>query len=239
MARENDVRLFGEITAMEEQEERMLLTVRVLRRNRDREDFVGVTVPKNHEDLNNLSVGDYVDVQGIYTTNELEQMLVCPECGDKVKDLTFSSSVFALYMRKYPTRVNLEDHREISNRVYLMGLVSGKVNTMTIQSSDAMEFDTTRYRMTVKRKVRIPGATQDSDKPFVSSFGEQAVTDSMRLQDGCLVFINGSIQSRNIHVKHSCNSCNHILSIEKPIMEVVPQGVEYLKGARSWQSLKY
>lgn len=234
MARENDVRLFGEIIEKNIIEGDNYLSLKVLRRNRDREDIILVKA-RSLDQFNLVHVGDFVDIQGIFTTEEKRKEVICSECGEKVPDFSFFSYITPLFLMKYPTPVDLREFKEISNRVYLMGLVSGKVNALTVETGDS-SFDTTRYRLSVRRKVRIPEADQDTDKPFVSSFGEQAVNDSLKLQDGTLVFINGSLQTRTIFVKHRCKQCQSFTQTEKTIMEVVPQGVEYLKDFKSWDS---
>lgn len=239
MARENDARLFGEIVEIhkEGKDRKIEIKLRVLRRNIERTDFIDILVmQEQYEMAEHLVIGDHIDVQGFFATWDEEQNLVCNECGGPIKDNTFRSAIIPMYIRRFPEKVDLNDHREISNRIYLLGYVSGKINALTIQTADS-EFDTTRYRMNVKRKIRLPFVEQDNDRPFINSFGPQAINDSLRLQDGGLIFVNGSVQSRSIFVKHFCPNCNEMLSLEKSIMEVVPLGVEYLKGCLSWSNL--
>jgi len=226
MARENDVKLIGIIQNIEKDENNKIakIILAVIKRN-GRIDYPQIFFYAEHFDsVKDLKLEDTVIIKGFYATANQMKEYRCPKCGKVLTSKTMISSVIGFYACKLNGKYLLDDLKEVSNSVTLLGPLCRNVKLKVLPSG----VKNAQYQMAIGRKMRV-AEQQDvrTDFPFISSLGEQAEEDYKRMEEGCQCYINGSIQTRSISKVINCD-CGHGIVIDTPIMEICPYNVEYL-----------
>lgn len=231
MARENEVRLIGHIKSLEKDEENKMAqaTMQVIRRN-GRIDYPTIIVfPEHYDFLEGLKEDDFVLLKGFFGTMNISSHVPCRDCGKDIEDTSIVSSVIAIYIKKLDGEYSLDDFKEVSNSVNLLGPLCRNVKLKNLNSGVA----NAQYQMAVSRKIRIPSQESlTTDFPFISSLGDQATEDAKRMEEGSQCWVNGGVQTRQITAVHKCPHCNQPNYFHKNIMEVCPYSVEYLYNCK-------
>ena len=124
---------------------------------------------------------------------------------------------------------------EISNRIFLIGNLCNDPSYNPIDNGGRV----CTYQLGINRKIfiRDDDPSVRADFPWVKSLGEQADKDYEALRKGSLVYIDGSIQSRNdFIVQKTCEYCGTLCDKKDSSMEIVPYSVEYLKNCIAIES---
>lgn len=230
MARENEVKLIGYVEEIEKDIDNKVaqLKMRVMRRN-GRIDYPTILVFSQHYDmLKDICVGNMVMVKGFFATMNVKQSIKCEECGALIEDNSTISSVIGIFIIKLEGTYSLEDFKEVSNCINLLGPLCRNVKLKELRTG----IKNAQYQMAISRKIRVEG--QDSvttDFPFISSLDTQAEEDYRRMEEGSQCWINGGIQTRDIIKNHQCQ-CGNTINVKQPIMEVCPYNVEYLHNCK-------
>lgn len=231
MARENEVKLMGHIKSLEKDEVNKMaqMTMQVIRRN-GRVDYPTVIIfPEHYSILDGLKEDDFIVLKGFFGTMNVSSHKACRECEKDIEDTSILSSVIAIFAKKLTGEYVLEDFKEISNSVNLLGPLCRDVKLKTLSSGVA----NAQYQMAVSRKIRIPSQESlTTDFPFISSLGDQALEDAKRMEEGSQCWINGGVQTRQIVAVHKCPHCGEQNYFQKNIMEVCPYSVEYLYNCK-------
>lgn len=183
--------------------------------------------------IKNISAGDMVDVRGVYTTRNVEKSSVC-ECGFKNSTNGSKAFVTALYVCQREQKVTkeealslLQQRNEVSNVIAMIGNLCSEPDSY--EDPDTHKTNT-QYQLASNRLVRLHDGHEDeeTDYPWIKSFGQQAVEDAKRLHKGSMVYISGSLQTREIIKKVICQQCGKEYNVRDTVMEITPYHVEYL-----------
>lgn len=231
MARENEVRLIGYAKSIEKDDVNKMaqMTMQVIRRN-GRVDYPTIIVfPEYYDYMDGINEDDMIMVKGFFGTMNVSAMHKCRDCGKDIEDTSIVSSVITIYVQKLTGDYTLEDFKEVSNSVNLLGPLCRDVKLKNLSSGVA----NAQYQMAVSRKIRVPSQESlTTDFPFISSLGDQAIEDAKRMEEGSQCWINGGVQTRQITSMHKCPHCGERNYFQKNIMEVCPYSVEYLYNCK-------
>lgn len=195
-----------------------------------------------------LSVGDFVDIEGLYTTRQVEKgaSSVCENCGashnikygvqccihplymQKIKPFEYGDPESLEMLRtKKITHVEIlkKNFLEVSNDTILLGYA--------MREPEELENNSVRYPVTVGRKKFIPSQSHiDTDYPYIYSYGEQAQNDLKYIKPGTLLLINGFIRNRKVHNYITCEACGNQYTFKDYATEIIPYSVEYLNNTK-------
>jgi single-strand DNA-binding protein len=233
MAKENYVLLVGDLQGppiIDFKKEKAKYVIRTLRRN-DKIDYPIITILDTAliEKMKSFKEGDLIIVKGILATNEVRKGAICPECGETIKSDGTTTEVIAIDHINIGPNHKLEDLKEISNTVLILGSLC-KAPTFRLLPNSGIP--SAQYQLAVNRKYNVKKDDATSDYPWVNSFGKQAEQDALRLDSGSQVFIQGGIQTRNVMKKMECTKCGQEFSVEDFVAEIVPYSVEYLNNCK-------
>lgn len=250
MARENFVLMHGQVRAdpkitigKEGNLIKAMFMMRVLRRPTTSGEFASkrlqidcpVIYTRNQEmatQIQELKVGDMIDVRGVITSRECRKSTICPECQHKNVSDGNIVYVTPIYMRKNEHASDdeglalLKERAEVSNIVNVIGNLCREPNDYT----DANGKKYAQYQLAVNRRIHIKEDADEirTDYPWVKTFGNQAYMDSANLHMGSCVYINGALQTREIERKTICEACGHEYTWKDSAAEIVPYYIGYL-----------
>lgn len=257
MARENFVLLHGQIQSKpkiyqstEGNLARAILAVKVLRRpylNGNGEVLGGrlhidcpIIMSGNEELIKKITYmkqGDMVDIRGVLTTREVLKSTICKKCGTKNTVQGNSVYITPIYICQREKQLDtmagfelLKERNEISNVVLLIGNLC---RPPQIYHDSSIKYSSCQYQIATNRKyhIRDNGAADvRTDYPWIKSFGEQADQDAIHLQEGATIYVNGSIQTREVARTTVCEHCGEEYVWKDTASEVVPHSVEYLEN---------
>lgn len=230
MARENVVFLKGIVTMIEKDEVNKITTLKmkVIRRNGRIDEPKVILLGGHSVAAKNVEVGNFVEVKGFFATTRTKKTYVCPKCGEKITEIVDSSAIYGINIRIRTGINNLEDFKEDSNLVFLLGPLCRAPKLKTLPSG----IKNAQYQMSISRKIRVEGQDEiTTDYPFISSLDNQAEEDMKRLEEGSQCYINGGVQTRTITKTMHCN-CGNVISVQNDIMEVCPYSTEYLHNCK-------
>lgn len=201
------------------------------------------------EKISKWKENDLVYVKGTVSSKGLMKKSYCPNCTDEEGHATINmgkgllvyvTPIFVNVMKSFDTKdeaiSELIHSREISNQVIVLGSLWNKPTYFKTERGTII----TQYQLITERKFRI--RTDDpeirADWPWVKSYGEQAIEDRMRLQQGSLIIVDGFIQARNVRRKTKCKCCQEIYEWNDRTMEIVSFDVEYLRNYKTDQILE-
>lgn len=121
----------------------------------------------------------------------------------------------------------LNQRNEVSNVIALIGNLCGEPESY---QDDTTHRTNTQYQLASNRLVRLHDGheEEETDYPWIKTFGQQAMEDSKRLHKGSMVYISGSLQTREIARNVVCENCGKEYSYKDTVMEITPYHVEYL-----------
>lgn len=234
MAKENFVLLIGDLQGppmIDGKKGKARFVIRTLRRN-DKTDYPIIEVFEAPliEKLQTYKEGDFILVKGILSTTEVRKGAICPKCHEIIKSDGTTTEVIAIEHINLGPNYKLEDLKEVSNTVFVLGSLCKKPSFRLLPNIGLAH---AQYQLAVNRKynVKSQGETM-SDYPWVNSFGKQAEQDALRLDVGSQVFIQGGLQTRNIIKKVLCTKCQEEFEVEDFVAEIVPYSVEYLNNCK-------
>lgn len=226
MARENEVRLIGVIDNIEKDNVNKICKLRlsVIKRN-GRIDYPTILFyEENYDFAKDLEMSQTIIVKGFYATSNLTKIVSCPSCGKKIQMKGMESMIIGFYAFRINKDCRLEEIKEISNSISILGPLCRNIKMKTLPSG----IKNAQYQMAIGRKMRVENQDEiRTDFPFISSLGEQAEEDYKRMEEGSQCYINGSVQTRILNKTIQCE-CGHSIFVETPIMEISPYNVEYL-----------
>ena len=196
-----------------------------------------------------IKKGDLVELHGVVTTLDAKRGQRCPHCGEVTThdgEITFVTPTFVevRYTGLSEDEADriLKEHREISNRVTLVGYLCGDV-TMEKKAkiygdllSASAHKGLAKYQIAVNRKLFIASDNPNTktDYPHIISIGEHAEEDFLSIYKGSKVLVDGMIATRKIRkVGCVCAHCNEKYDWEERVTEVVSYGTEYLSDFKT------
>ncbi len=207
------------------------------------EPFIYTQDPEIIKEISKWKKGDLVDVQGVLTTLDAKRGVQCISCGQKILrdgEVTVISPSWAELRYSGLTDVEADEmlkrHREISNRVYLMGYLT-KNPTETKKPkfySDLISRHAykglTSFQIAVNRSLFIKSddPLTKTDYPHVVSIGSKAEEDMLALHEGSLVAVDGMVATRAFRRTHTCPFCQVKFDREEKVTEVLTYNTEYL-----------
>jgi single-stranded DNA-binding protein len=251
MARENSVRLYGQILDVpaiyfnkDSEPTRGHFILKVLRRPTANDRYYSniyydcpVILTRNEnmlkEHYTQLQKGDMVIVEGVICSREVSKTAICPNCNASYAREGLITFIHPLLIMKTEEKASdeigierLHENIEISNKNNVIGRLC--------KNPEIYETDTariTQYLIAVSRKYRIvDDAERDTDFIWIKTYGKQAEQDFACLSKNSIVYISGAIQTREIKKKAYCDECDCDFEIEDSVTEIVPYSVEYLEN---------
>jgi len=201
------------------------------------------------ERMSNWKVNDMVHIKGVISSKSMQKKSFCPYCKDEDGNATVNASkgllvyitpVYVDTMKSFGTKDEAAEEllksREISNQAIVLGSLWNKPTFFKTEHGLLI----TQYQLITERKYRIKTDDADTraDWPWIKSYGEQAIEDRLRLDQGSWVLIDGFIQARNVKRKTKCSCCGQIYEWKDKTMEIVPFDTEYIKNYRTDQILE-
>lgn len=238
MARENTITLVGEIASpiavtinKIHGTYRVAFNIKTLRRN-NRVDYPKINVFGLSEEnarkiFDEFKVGKFVMVRGMVSTKMLKKSIVCEGCG---KEYAVDSLVTEVIAYSIPALLNGEydanSLKEFANNLHMIGAVCSDIQSRQSPSGVSM----TQYQVAVNRKYHVKEKEEKTDFPWVKTFGKQAEEDEKHLKVSSQIYINGSIQTREVSKTIVCDECESQIKYIENLGEIVPQDVEYLNN---------
>lgn len=182
-----------------------------------------------------LAMHDMVDIRGVLTTQEVLKITICGECGHKNSSKGNTVYVTPLYICRREQEITperglelLKERSEVSNLLMVIGTLCRDPELYT----DERERASIQYQLAVNRKFRIREDAPETktDYPWVKTHGQQAIKDAESLKTGSVVYISGSLQTRDITRTTVCKNCGAAYTWSDTAMEIVPYSTEYLEG---------
>jgi hypothetical protein len=184
--------------------------------------------------MSKLEQHDIVHVHGVLTTKEVIKKSLCSNKHENRVEGNFvfvtAIDVVKLSVRAKDEKEGLEElkrREEISNSVMLIGSLC---RNPELHETEDGKSTITQYQIAVNRKINLRAGPERTDYPWVKSYGTQAIEDSMRLQTGSEVLIDGAIQTRIIERKTVCEECSEEYLWKETVTDIYPYAVEYLKN---------
>lgn len=229
MARENYVHLIGKIADIQKnQDATRTLNLEVVRRN-GKKDFPKIVLYESFEKNKSFNNGEFVFIKGIMASRPKRKVVVCESCGKEKVIQGFETVVNAIEIVKLSDDMQFEDLKEISNQVFILGVVCRKVKYRKLASG----VSNSQYQLAINRKLHVHEEdNKKSDYVFITSLSNQADEDYKRLSVGSQCFINGGIQNRNIIREMKCEECGSIIKLREQATEICTYNVEYLNNCK-------
>ena len=161
---------------------------------------------------------DVITMKGTVSSKHVAKPSYCPTCKDENEQavenmaqglLVYITPIYARKIQSFETKQEALSHiieaKEISNEVYVYGVLTRDPKYFRTKNGTII----TQYQIALNRKYRI--RTDDpevkTDWPWVKSYGEQAIEDKLRLQQGSHIIMDGVMQARTVHRKTKCKVC--------------------------------
>ena len=187
--------------------------------------------------LADFSQGDFIMVKGIVATRDVSRQAECPQCHRTVEIKGTVTEVIAISAVKIGRDYALEDLKEVSNVVRILGTVCRTPVTSQTGRNGATLL--CKYQIAANRKLNVTSEPNIyADYPWVNSFGRQAEQDMMHLETGSQIYIDGGLQTRIARSRNAvCTECGTHFKVPGAgpndiITEIVPFSVEYLNNCR-------
>ena len=186
---------------------------------------------------------DLVSVKGVITTLNANKGTICAHCHEKSSRPGEVSLITPIYVEtryteleeKEATRI-LNEKREISNQVYLLGSLCDDVNgrkESTIYKdiiSQSSYKGIAAYQIAVDRKYYLKQdvPTNRTDYPHIISVGAKAEQDLKCIHKGSMVLVDGMVVTREFRRTVTCPHCGKQFDWPEKVLEVLTFGTEYL-----------
>ena len=180
-----------------------------------------------------LTLGDMVDIRGVLCTQEVLKTTICGECSHKNSAKGNMVYVTPIYICRREKEINPEDgldflktRSEVSNVIMVIGTLCRDPEIYTNEK----EHSSAQYQLAVNRRYRIKEDSPDvrTDYPWIKTQGAQSLKDAECLRTGSVVYINGSLQTRDVVRTTICGKCGAEYTWNESAMEIAPFSTEYL-----------
>lgn len=198
------------------------------------------TDPEMIAKIEKLEKYDIVDIKGTFVTKKIIKNAYCKgENGcnacNKVDGNICYIMPIALAKRNregdiYTEKQAMQEviaNREFSNNIHLIGNLCNPVNYF---HDDSVQ--TSVFQVATDRKYVVTSDNSDihADFPIIRSYGKQAKKDSICLQKGSTIVIDGYLHTRNFPRKTICSSCGNEFEWKDCTTEIIPFVEEYVAG---------
>jgi hypothetical protein len=182
-----------------------------------------------------LALGDMVDIRGVLCTQEVIKTTICGECSHKNSTQGNMVYVVPVYICRREKEISpeqglelLKQRSEVSNVIMVIGTLCRDPDMYTNEK----ERSSAQYQLAVNRRYRIKEDPPEvrTDYPWVKTHGPQSLKDAECLKTGSVVYINGSLQTRDVVRTTVCEKCGNGYTWNESAMEIVPFSTEYLAG---------
>lgn len=200
--------------------------------------------PEMCEKISQWRKGDVVEVKGSLTTKDINKITMCPICHARNSQPGNAVYVSPIYVGVRETGVTEEKDAlkalkkvgEISNNVTLIGVVCREPQLYTKKKG---RVKITSYQLAVRRKFRIAedSADNNTDFPWVKSFGDIGKNDALVLRKGSYIFLDGWLQTRDFPRKSQCVACGNEYEWKDWSLEIIPYASEYVRNCRTPEEL--
>lgn len=231
MSRENLVLLVGIVQTIpiyDEKRDRTSYEVEVINKSKRRDTPMVRAFGKPGKISQEFEPGDLVFIKGVLTEKDIRRVYICPNCGHQKKTSKSVVEVVAVentILKKSGEVYDIKTFSETSNVVKLIGTVVKPPQKLKLTGTKA-----SRTTLAVDRKLKVKGSDLTCDYPFVLSYGKLCDSTLEHLRKGSLIYVNGTIQTRNSKVKTTCAKCNCQFEYETFSREVVALSIEYLSN---------
>ncbi|RHP31349.1 hypothetical protein DWZ61_08120 [Clostridium sp. AF34-10BH] len=194
-------------------------------------------------EMSNWKKNDLVSAKGVITTLNANKGTICAHCHEKSSRPGEVSLITPIYIEtrytgleeKEATRI-LNEKREISNQVYLLGSLCDDVNgrkESTIYKdiiSQSSYKGIAAYQIAVDRKYYLKQdvPTNRTDYPHIISVGAKAEQDLKCIHKGSMVLVDGMVVTREFRRTVTCPHCGKQFDWPEKVLEVLTFGTEYL-----------
>ena len=187
------------------------------------------------ERASTLAMNDMVDIRGVLCTQEVVKSTICAACSHKNSSPGNMIYVTPIYICRREPEISpekglelLKERCEVSNLMFVIGALC---RDPVLYTSD-QEKSYAQYQLAVNRKYRIKEDPPElkTDYPWVKTSGPQALKDAEYIQTGSVIFINGSLQTRDVNRTTTCEKCGAEYTWQDSAMEIVPYSTEYISG---------
>jgi len=174
-----------------------------------------------------------VDIRGVLCTQEVKKTTICGECGHKNTTQGNMVYVTPIYICRRENEVSPEDGLEFLKTRSEASNVAMVIGTLCRDPEfyvNEKEKISVQYQLAVNRRYRIKEDPADlkTDYPWVKTHGPQAADDAKCLKTGSVVYINGSLQTRDLTRTTVCENCGNQYTWNESAMEIAPFSTEYL-----------
>ena len=182
-----------------------------------------------------LALGDMVDIKGVLCTQEVLKSTICGECSHKNSSQGNMVYVTPIYLCRREQEISPEEGLELLKKRSEASNIFMAIGTLCrnpeIYVNDK-ERASAQYQLAVNRRYRIKEDPPEvrTDYPWVKTYGPQALQDAKNLQTGSVIYINGSLQTREVTRTTICEKCGAQYIWDESAMEIVPFSTEYLSG---------
>lgn len=184
-----------------------------------------------------LKQGDVILVKGTISTREVKKKYICPFCHEiNVHEGGVMNYVDPIFIEKTNEETVSEEEMtdkllskaEISNVCYVFGTLCREPEYY--QSDTGKEECDFQIATNRKRRIREDDPEKTADYPYVKTFGAKTKEYKEVLHVGSEIFINGSLQAREVNMEKVCEYCGNPFEAMGATMEIVPYSIEYIKN---------
>lgn len=220
MAKKNSVHIMGYVEdILECTDYKILFTVKI-KKNENKFVFPIVEASlKVFKELNELTKGNLVIVEGSMKTEQKSESHTCKHCN-KIYTETYTLTMVSA--QKLFT-FNENNSESYINKVLLLGTVCNKPELKKIESAYSM-VSNTKYQMAINRKE-----PNNADYLWVNTFTRQADEDAKRIQVSSQLLVEGALSTRRLTKEYTC-VCGEVIKYSQHQTEILGTSVEYLNN---------
>lgn len=189
-----------------------------------------------------LRKGDVILVKGTISTREVNKKFICPYCHETNLHeggvMNYVDPIFIERTNETPIEDEQEETEkllskaEISNICWIFGTLcrppeyyQGNLGNSAERHKEECDFQIACNRI---RRIKEDDPDKTTDYPYVKTFGPRSKEYSEVLHVGSEIFINGSIQAREVEMIKTCEYCGNSFEAKGATMEIVPYSIEYI-----------
>ena len=196
--------------------------------------------PKLVPEIESWKKNDFVLVNGIFSTRNVEAVAWCWSCGAETPITETMEYVLPDFVQcvAHPQEEETEEwlrkYAYLSNKAEFLGCLGNDPEYVEVTTRKGRPVNFCQYQLILNRTFHIGSGQNDkkTDAVYVKSYNN-ASEDATRLQKGSCVFIDGYLQTRQFRKKIRCPECNLMFRKPSKTIEIVPYFTEYLEGYRA------
>ncbi len=198
--------------------------------------------------MQKLELYDLVEIKGTLVTRKITKHTYCSgdegcgECNDIDGNISFIMPLVMMKRNrgsqpytKNQAEQELIENREFSNSIVILGNLCQDVTYF-----HQKKIQTSTFQIATDRKYVVEADSPDvsTDYPLVRSYGRQAKKDSMCLNTGSLILIDGYLHTRRPPRKLICQCCGREYEWTDSVTEIIPFIEEYLANYTDYHTAK-